>query len=337
MNKKFNIAVVGATGNVGRRIISILAERDFPVQSLKAYASRASSGKKISFGDNTITVEALENANFKDIDIVFSCVSSSIVHSFYNKAIEAGAIIIDKSSLFRMDNDVPLIVPEVNEHLLDKIPERKIIASPNCCVIPLVVGLSAFENYAKINRVILSTFQSVSGAGKEFMDELYEQTKSTFLPTKLDSKKFERQIAFNVIPKIDSFNENFDTKEEEKIIEETKKILGNHINVSATCVRVPVFVGHSISLNIEFDKHISRLEAEEILQEAEGVNLISQDGDMKYITPVEVAGEDLVYISRVREDLSRPNCLNMWISCDNLRKGAATNAVQIAEILARKF
>jgi aspartate-semialdehyde dehydrogenase len=337
MSKKFNIAVVGATGNVGRKVISILAEREFPVDNLYALASNASKGKKISFGEDAVlTVESLDNFDFKKANIVFSCVSSDIVKTFYKKAIAAGCSIIDKSSLFRMDEDVPLIVPEVNEHLLiNNANNNRIVASPNCCVIPLVTVLSPLHSAAKIKRIVVSTYQSVSGAGKEFMDELYNQTKSSFMPDKSAPAKFEKQIAFNIIPKIDKFLEDGSTGEEQKIIEETKKILGANIGVSATCVRVPVFIGHSLSVNVEFEGKLSQSEAIEILEESEGIAVVSDDSELKYITPVEAAGEDLVYVSRIREDKSRPNCLNLWIVSDNLRKGAATNAVQIAELIAR--
>jgi aspartate-semialdehyde dehydrogenase len=336
MSKKFNIAVVGATGNVGRKVISSLAERNFPINKIYALASNASRGKKVSFGeDEILTVESLENFDFKNIDIVFSCVDGKIVKNFYQKAISQGCIIIDKSSLFRLDKDVPLIVPEVNEHLIATLPSRGIVASPNCCVIPLVTALSPLHSAARIKRIVLSTYQSVSGAGKDFMDELYSQTKSSFMPDKSPPAKFEKQIAFNLIPKIDSFLEDGTTAEEQKIIDETKKILGANIGVSATCVRVPVFIGHSLSVNIEFEKNLSQEEAIEILEESEGVAVITDKSELKYITPVEAAGEDLVYVSRIREDKSLKNSLNLWIVSDNLRKGAATNAVQIAEILAR--
>ncbi len=331
-DKKINIAIVGATGNVGRKILEILKERSFPYGKVYALASRSSLGKKVSFGEDAVlSVEALENFDFSKTNLVFSCVSSSVTQSYYKNAIDAGAIIIDKSSLFRQDNEVPLIVPEVNSHLISEIPESKIISSPNCCVIPLVVALSPLHSAAKIKRIIISTYQSVSGAGKEYMDDLYNQTKSTFLFHEPVEGKFERKIAFNIIPKIDEFNSNGDSLEEEKICSETKKILGKEIEISATSVRVPVFIGHSLSVNIEFENPLDAKEAEEILAEAEGVVVLEQLGDMKYITPSEVVGDDNVYVSRIRNDHSRPHSLNLWIVSDNLRKGAATNAVQIAE------
>lgn len=334
MSKNFNIAIVGATGNVGCKILEILKDREFPINKAHALASRSSVGKKISFGeDDVISVEALEGFNFNNIDIVFSCVESNIVKTYAKSAIDKGCVIIDKSSLFRQDADVPLIVPEVNSHLLSNIPAKRIIASPNCCVIPLVTALSPLHNASKIKRIVVSTYQSVSGAGKEYMDDLYNQTKSVFLFHEPMKSKFERQIAFNIIPKIDSFNSDGDTLEEEKICLETKKILGSDVEITATSVRVPVFIGHSLSVNVEFEKHISPEEAEEILSEAEGVVVLERSGEMKFITPTEIAGEDSVYVSRIRSDQSRPHSLNLWITADNLRKGAATNAVQIAECL----
>ncbi len=336
MSKKLNIAVVGATGNVGLKILAILKERNFPINEIHVLASRKSVGKKVSFGeDDVITVKSLEDFTFTNIDIVFSCVSSDVVKLYIEKAINAGAIIIDKSSLFRQDSNVPLVVPEVNMHLISDTIKSRIIASPNCCVIPLVTATSPLHDAAKIKRIVISTYQSVSGAGKDYMDELYNQTKSTFLASKLRASKFEKQIAFNIIPKIDQFNANGDTLEEEKLCNEIKKILGNTIQVSATCVRVPVFIGHALSVNIEFENKISSIEAEEILAESEGIVLIKRDSTTQYITPVESVGEDTVYVCRIRDDTSRPNSLNMWIVSDNLRNGSATNAVQIAECVGK--
>lgn len=338
MDKKFNVAIIGATGNTGRKILSILDERDFPVGTVHALASRSSKGKQVSFGESKIlTIGALDEFDFKNVDIVFSCVDAKILASFYEKATSQGAIIIDKSSMFRLDDDVPLVVPEVNEHLLFELPKRRIISSPNCCVIPLVTALAPLNAAAKIKRIIISTYQSVSGAGKEYMDELYNQTKSTYMADSVASAKFERQIAFNIIPKIDNFSDLGDTGEETKIILETQKILGKHIGVSVTCVRVPVFIGHSLSVNVEFEQGISPQEAEELLSEAESIAVFAQDGESKYITPVEVVGEDMVYVSRIRRDDSRANSLNLWVVADNLRKGAATNAVQIAEAIIAKI
>ena len=331
-NKKINIAIVGATGNVGRKILEILRERSFPFEKVHAIASRSSVGKKISFGeDDVIAVESLENFDFTNINLIFSCVSSTVTQGYYKAAIEAGATIIDKSSLFRLNNSVPLIVPEVNSHIIAELPADRIISSPNCCVIPLVMALSPLHNAAKIKRIVLSTYQSVSGAGKEYMDDLYNQTKSTFLFHTPMESKFERKIAFNIIPKIDEFSDSGDTLEEEKICSETKKILGKEIEISATSVRVPVFIGHSLSVNIEFESALDAKEAEEILSEAEGVVVLEKLGNMQYITPSEVVGDDNVYVSRIRNDNSRKHSLNLWIVADNLRKGAATNAVQIAE------
>ena len=336
MSKMINIAVVGATGNVGRKVLEILKERSFPVRNAYALASRGSVGKKVSFGeDEVLPIETLENFDFSKTDIVFSCVNSDVTESYYKNAIKAGATIIDKSSLFRQDPEIPLIVPEVNSHILSELPKSRIISSPNCCVIPLVTALSPLDHAAKIKRIIVSTYQSVSGAGKEYMDDLYNQTKSSFLFHEPIEGKFERKIAFNLIPKIDDFNANGDSLEEEKICQETVKILGRHLAISVTSVRVPVFIGHSLSVNIEFENHLSATEAEEILSEAEGVVVLEQESNMQYITPVEVVGDDSVYVCRIRNDPSRNNCLNLWIVSDNLRKGAATNAVQIAESILK--
>lgn len=329
--KKLNIAVAGATGNVGRKIIETLHERELPINELHALASNRSKGKKISFGDEEITIQFLDNFDFSNIDVVFSCLSNDITKSYINKALKKGCIVIDKSSLFRMDEDVPLIIPEVNEHLIATFPKKGIISSPNCVAIPLCLALSPLNNAAGIKRIVASTYQSVSGAGKEHMDELYDQTKASFMGNSPSPVKFEKSISFNLIPKIDSFNENLDTLEEEKICNESKKILGSKLSITATAVRVPVFIGHAISCNVEFNSNITAKEAEEILQEEEGINLLSYESSMNYITPKEVVGEDGVFVCRIREDKSLKNTLNMWITTDNLRKGAATNAVQILE------
>ncbi|MDX2050172.1 MAG: aspartate-semialdehyde dehydrogenase [Rickettsiaceae bacterium] len=332
--KKYNVAVVGATGNVGRKLISILDERNFPVEDLYALASKNSLHKKISFGDEKIlSVQQLDNFDFTKVDLVLSCVNSNITKSYIDKAIKANCTIIDKSSLFRNDPDVALVVPEVNEHEILRAQNKKIIASPNCCVIPLVTILSPLHQDFKIKRIVISTYQSVSGAGRAHMDELYNQTKSTYMPEKLHPEKFDKQIAFNILPKIDDIESNGNTVEEQKIISETKKILGADIGVSVTAVRVPVFVSHALSVNVEFTKPFDLEEIFEILQETESVAIVRDDSELKYITPVEVTGEDLVYVARVRKDDSTQNALSLWICADNLRKGAALNAVQIAEKL----
>ncbi|MBP7189887.1 MAG: aspartate-semialdehyde dehydrogenase [Rickettsiaceae bacterium] len=332
--KKYNIAVVGATGNVGRETINILAERNFPVENLYALASSESLGKKISFGENkTLTVDSLDNFDFSNIDIVFSSAGSHISRKFVPDAVKSGAVVIDKTSLFRMDENVPLIVPEVNGHLIRKYKESGIIANPNCVAIPMCVALKPLDNAARIKRIVASTYQSTSGAGRSAMDELHDQTKSKFLLQQLQNDFFEKQIAFNLIPKIGDFEEDGYTDEEVKIACEIGKILGEHALTTVTSVRVPIFTGHSISMNVEFEKEITAEEAGEILFEADGVRMILQNSDTSYITPVEIVGEDEVFVMRLREDKTKPNTLNMWVTCDNLRKGAALNAVQIAEEL----
>ncbi|MDX1916717.1 MAG: aspartate-semialdehyde dehydrogenase [Rickettsiaceae bacterium] len=331
--KKFNIAVIGATGNVGRKLLSILSERKFPVSCIYGVASRASTGKKISFGEEgVITVESIENFDFSKVDMIFSCAPENIIKSYLDKALDQGCIIIDKSSAFRMEADVPLIVPEVNGHLIK--PFHKIISSPNCCVIPLVAVLAPLNNASKIKKIIVSTYQSVSGAGKEGMDELYNQTKSSFMPDRIPPKIFEKQIAFNVIPKIGDILDNGDSAEEEKIRQETQKILGSHIRVSATCVRVPVFVGHSMSVNIEFENDISPQDVLEYLEEEDCISVATEDRERDFISPVEAVEEDIIYVSRVRGDVACSKTISLWISCDNIRKGAALNAIQIAELIS---
>jgi aspartate-semialdehyde dehydrogenase len=334
--KKYNIAIVGATGNVGRETIKILAERNFPVSKVYAIASQGSLGKKISFGeDEVLVVEALEDFDFSNVDIVFSSAGSKISKQFVSKATAQGAVVIDKTSLFRMDKDVPLIVPEVNSTEIAKFKKLGIIANPNCITIPIATILKPLDNAVSIKRIVISTYQSTSGAGAKAMDELYEQTKAKYYYQSSDNKAFERQIAFNVIPKIDSFEPDGYTGEETKIINELRKILGNHTVVTATCVRVPVFIGHSIALNVEFDGEMNASDAYELLSEADGIVAIPQNSEEKYTTPVESVGQDEVFVSRIRDDASQKNTINMWVVTDNLRKGAALNAVQIAESLIK--
>ncbi|MDF2964830.1 MAG: aspartate-semialdehyde dehydrogenase [Rickettsiaceae bacterium] len=335
--KKFNIAVVGATGNVGREILNVLAEREFPIDNIYALASRDSIGKEVSFGEKTLKISALDHFDFTKVDIVLSSAGSGVSEVFAPKAAEAGAVIIDNTSYFRMHKDVPLIVPEVNPNALKDYKKTNIIANPNCCVIPLAVALKPLDNAAKIKRIVVSTYQSVSGAGKEAMDELYGQTKNMFLYNDIIPKAFGRQIAFNLIPQIGSFGEDNYTDEEHKIAGEMKKIMGDHVRVTATCVRVPVFVGHSLSVNVEFEKSLSANEAYELLSEAEGLRVLLPEQELNFITPVEVVGDDEVYVSRIREDHSQKNTLNMWLVSDNVRKGAALNAVQIAEMLINEY
>lgn len=333
--KKFNIAVVGATGNVGREIVNTLFERNFPVDNLKLFASSASINKEVSYGEKHIKVEDLANADFTNIDIIFASPGSRVSKDFAPKAAKQGAIIIDNSSYFRMDDEIPLIVPEVNIDQLNKYNNKNIIANPNCCVIPLTVALKPLDNIAKIKRIILSTYQSTSGAGKRAMDELYSQTKNIYVFQEAEPEFFDKKIAFNVLPQIGELNDNFDSDEEVKIMQEAKKILGTHINISATCVRVPTFIGHCLSVNVEFEKELSASEAEEILSEFPEISVINNQSEFKHATPDDVAGDEQVYVSRIRKDQSKQNCLNMWITCDNLRKGAALNAVQIGEELLK--
>jgi aspartate-semialdehyde dehydrogenase len=331
--KKYNIAVVGATGNVGRTTIKVLEERNFPVNNIYLLASQKSLGKKISFGDKTeLSVLDLEQFDFNNVDIVFMCAGSSISKKYHEKIIQSGSIIIDKSSYLRMREDIPLIVPEVNSHLLRNLSKPIIICNPNCCVIPMVVALKPLDNAVKIKRIVASTYQSVSGAGKGAMDELYAQTKAKYSFQNVENKHFDKQIAFNIIPKIGDFNEEGNSDEEIKISQEFSKIMERKIKMSVTCVRVPVFVGHSISLNVEFEGKITRDEAEELLEEHENIGLIR---DNNIITPIDVVGDDMVYVSRIREDNSQDNTLNIWVSSDNLLKGAALNSVQIVENLIK--
>lgn len=330
----YKIAVVGATGNVGREILRILAERNFPHSEIVAVASKNSKGKEVSFGDETILkVQALEEVDFSDIDIVLSSPGSAISKEFAPKAAKAGAVVIDNTSHFRMHDNVPLVVPEVNSHALKNFRKSNIIANPNCSTIQMVVALKPLHDAAKIKRVVVSTYQSVSGAGKEGMDELYDQTKSMFMNDTKNPKKFVKRIAFNVIPQIDVFMEDGATKEEWKMTVETKKIMESDIAVSATCVRVPVFVGHAEAVNVEFESALSAEEAREILEGAEGIHVVDERRDGGYTTPIECVGDFAVYVSRIREDKTVGHGLSMWVVSDNLRKGAALNAVQIAEAL----
>lgn len=330
----YKVAVVGATGNVGREILRILAERDFPAREVVALASRASIGKEVSFGDEDILkVKALDDYDFSDTDIALFSPGAAISKIHAPRAAAAQCVVIDNTSLFRMDPDIPLVVPEVNAHALKDFRNRYIIANPNCSTMQMVVALKPLHDIATIKRVVVSTYQSVSGAGKEAMDELYEQTKAIYVNDLKEPKRFTKRIAFNVIPHIDVFMEDGSTKEEWKMVQETKKIMGAEIEVAATCVRVPVFVGHSEAVNIEFANPISLEEARECLEDAEGVIMMDGQRDGAYATPVDCAGEDAVFVSRLRVDTSVPHGLAMWVVSDNLRKGAALNAVQIAEEL----
>lgn len=330
MTKKYTVAVIGATGSVGREVLNYLHERSFPIKELIAAASKNSVGKQVSFGDNTIKVRQMDELDFAKIDIAFFCAGSEVSKKYAKEASNKGCIIIDKSSYFRMDKDVPLLVPEAN---LKDIKGFKsgIIANPNCCVIPIAVALKPLDNAAKIKRIIISTYQSVSGAGKAAMDELYLQTKAKFVFEQIKPKALPQQIAFNLFPQVGDFRKDAYTDEEYKISEELKKIMGNHVKSTVTCVRVPVFVSHSISVNVEFETKLNAKEAIEILNEADGVIVHDLENEMKYSTPVDSVESDAVYVARVRDDKSANNCINMWICTDNLRKGASLNAVQIAE------
>jgi aspartate-semialdehyde dehydrogenase len=333
----YRVAVVGATGNVGREMLNILAEREFPVDEIVALASRKSMGTEISFGDQTLKCKDLDTHDFTGWDIALFAVGSDATKIYAPKAAAAGCVVIDNSSLYRYDADVPLIVPEVNADAIYGYTKKNIIANPNCSTAQMVVALKPLHDRATIKRVVVSTYQSVSGAGKEGIDELWDQTKSIYNPTdNQPPKKFTKQIAFNVIPHIDVFLDDGSTKEEWKMVAETKKILDKNIKVTATCVRVPVFVGHSESINIEFEEFLDEHEARDILRESPGVMVIDKRENGGYITPVECVGDYATFISRIRQDSTIDNGINLWCVSDNLRKGAALNAVQIAEVLGQR-
>ncbi len=333
----YKVAIVGATGNVGREMLNVLADRKFPISELVALASRRSLGTEVSFGDKTLKCQDLENFDFKGTDICLMSAGSSVSKDWSPRIGAQGTVVIDNSSYWRYDQDVPLVVPEVNADAIAGFTKKNIIANPNCSTAQMVVALKPLHDAATIKRVVVSTYQSVSGAGKEAMDELWHQTKGKYVPgQEVESKKFPKQIAFNCIPQIDVFMEDGYTKEEWKMLVETKKILDPKIKVTATCVRVPVFVGHSESLNIEFAKPISPEEAREILRRAPGIQVIDKREPGGYITPVEAAGEYATFVSRIREDATVENGLAMWIVSDNLLKGAALNAVQIAEAMIER-
>ena len=332
----FKVAVVGATGNVGREMLNILEERGFPVSEVVALASRRSQGTEVSFGDKTLKVKALDTYDFSDTDLALMSAGGNVSKEWSPKIGKQGCVVIDNSSAFRYDPDVPLIVPEVNPDAVEGFSRKNIIANPNCSTAQMVVALKPLHDAATIRRVVVSTYQSVSGAGKEGMDELFTQTRAVFVADPVEAKKFTKRIAFNVIPHIDVFMEDGQTKEEWKVTAETKKMLDPKIKVTCTAVRVPVFIGHSEAVNIEFDQPITADEARDILREAPGCLVIDKREDAGYVTPVECAGEDATYISRIREDPTIDNGLNMWVVSDNLRKGAALNAVQIAELLVAR-
>lgn len=333
----YKVAVVGATGNVGREILSILDERKFPVSEVVALASKRSLGKEVSFGDQTLKCQALEDYDFTGTDIALFSPGASVSKIYAPKAGEQGCVVIDNTSFFRMDPEVPLVVPEVNPHHLIDYKNKNIIANPNCSTIQMLVVLKPLHDRATIKRVVVSTYQSVSGGGKDCMDELFNQTKNVYVNQNLEKQNFTKQIAFNVIPHIDVFMDDGSTKEEWKMIVETKKMLDPNIKVSATAVRVPVFVGHGESINVELEQPLSAEEARELLRESDGISVVDHRQDEGYVTPVECAGEDNVYISRIREDISVENGLSFWCVADNLRKGAALNSVQIAEVLVKEY
>jgi aspartate-semialdehyde dehydrogenase len=331
----FKIAVVGATGNVGREMLSILAERAFPADEVVALASRRSQGTEVSYGDRTLKTKTLDTYDFSDVDICLMSAGGEVSKEWSPKIAAQGAVVIDNSSAWRYDPEVPLVVPEVNAEALRNM-KKGIIANPNCSTAQLVVALKPLHDAATIKRVVVATYQSVSGAGKDGMDELDRQTKALYSLQDVQEKKFPKRIAFNLIPHIDVFMEDGYTKEEWKMTAETKKILDPKIKLTATCVRVPVFISHSEAVNVEFEKPITADEARDILRAAPGILVVDKREPGGYITPHEAAGEDATYISRIREDITVENGLSFWCVSDNLRKGAALNAVQIAEAMANR-
>jgi len=332
----YKVAVVGATGNVGREMLNILAERNFPADEVYAVASRRSLGTEVSFGDHTLKCRDLEQFDFKGVDFCLMSAGGSISKEWSPKIGKAGCLVIDNSSAWRYDDDVPLVVPEVNADAVEGFPKKNIIANPNCSTAQLVVALKPLHDLATIKRVVVATYQSVSGAGKEAMDELWSQTRGIFVTDMPEAKKFTKQIAFNVIPHIDVFMEDGSTREEWKMVAETHKILDPAIKLTATCVRVPVFVGHSEAVNIEFEKPISVDAARDALREAPGCLVVDKRENGGYVTPVECVGDYATFISRIRQDVTVENGLDIWVVSDNLRKGAALNTVQIAETVINR-
>jgi aspartate-semialdehyde dehydrogenase len=334
----YKVAVIGATGNVGREMLQTLAERNFPVDQVVALASERSVGRELSFGEkDVLKVKDLATFDFKGIDIALSSPGAKVSAKHSPRAAAAGCVVIDNTSHFRMDPDVPLVVPEVNPQAIAGYKKRGIIANPNCSTIQMVVALKPLHDLAKIKRVVVSTYQSVSGAGQDAMDELFSQTRAIFVNDPVKPERFTKQIAFNVIPHIDVFMEDGATKEEWKMAVETRKILDPDIAVHATCVRVPVFIGHGEAVNVEFDKPVDEAAARKALSKAPGVIVVDHRADEGYVTPLESAGEDAVYVSRIRKDPTVKYGLSFWCVADNLRKGAALNAVQIAEVLVRDY
>ena len=334
----YKVAVVGATGNVGRELLKTLAEREFPADEVVALASERSVGREVSFGEDTVLkVESLADYDFTGTDIALFSPGSKVSATYAPKAAAKGCIVIDNTSQFRMDPDIPLVVPEANPEAAAGYTKRNIIANPNCSTIQMVVALKPLHDAFGIRRVVVSTYQSVSGAGKDAMDELFNQTRAVYVNDPLETRQFTKQIAFNVIPHIDDFMDDGSTKEEWKMMVETKKILDPKIKLTATCVRVPVFISHAEAINIEFEREVSAKEARDILREAPGVSVVDHRANEGYVTPDEAAGEDSVFVSRIREDATIENGLNLWVVSDNLRKGAALNTVQIAELLDRDY
>ena len=333
----YRVAVVGATGNVGREMCNILEERQFPADEVIALASRSSIGKEVAYGDKLLKVKALDDFDFTGTDIALFSAGGSVSAEYGPKAAEQGCIVIDNSSYFRMVEDVPLIVPECNADALADYAKRNIIANPNCSTAQLVVALKPLHDAARIRRVVVATYQSTSGAGHAAMDELFRQTKGIYVNDEPTPEFFPKQIAFNVIPHIDKFMEDGSTKEEWKMVVETKKILDPSIKLTATCVRVPTFVGHAEAVNLEFERPLDADQAREILREAPGIMVVDKPEEDAYVTPVDCVGEYATYVSRIRDDITVENGLNLWIVSDNLRKGAALNTVQIAELLGRDY
>ena len=333
----YKVAVVGATGSVGREMLNILDERQFPVSEVVALASRKSVGREVAFGDRKLKVKALEDYDFRGVDIALFSAGGAVSKEWAPKVAAAGAVVIDNSSYFRMHEDVPLVVPECNADAIGQYVKRNIIANPNCSTAQLVVALKPLHDAATIKRVVVATYQSTSGAGNAAMDELFNQTKAIYVNDPIEPKQFPKQIAFNVIPQIDVFMDDGYTKEEWKMVVETKKILDPKIKLTATCVRVPVFVGHSEAVNIEFERPMSAAEASELLRQAPGILLYDTREPGGYTTPIDCVGEYATYVSRVRDDYTAENAISLWVVADNLRKGAALNAVQIAEILGTRY
>jgi aspartate-semialdehyde dehydrogenase len=333
----YRVAIVGATGNVGREMLNILAERNFPADEVVALASRRSAGREVFLGDKALKIKTLDTYDFSKTDIVLMSAGSAVAAEWAPRIAAQGAVVIDNSSKFRMDPDVPLIVPEVNAAAIAGFTKKNIIANPNCSTAQLVVALKPIHDMARIKRVVVATYQSVSGAGMDGMNELERQLKAFFVNDTMERSKFTKQIAFNVIPHIDSFMEDGATKEEWKMVVETKKILDPKIKLVATCVRVPVFIGHSEAVNIELESPMSADEARDILRQAPGVLVVDSHEDGGYVTPIECVGDYATFVSRIRTDPTVDNGLAMWVVSDNLRKGAALNAIQIAELLATRY